>query len=358
MKEGNSVLIDGDKGKPLLNIKGISVNFHTPKGVVEAVNDVSFSIMKGGTLGIVGESGSGKTVLAKAVLGVVEKPGKVDMGDITFKGRSLLNLTDEEMRDIRGKEISYIPQEPVSALNPVITIGEQIAEVIRVHEYQGGHIPWGEKNLLFNLIPRFLKIRNMKAWEKAVDLLGAVGINPPEARAEEYPHQFSGGMNQRAIIAAAISCEPDLLIADEPTTALDVTIEAQILELLEELRKETGISIIWITHDIGLIGEFCENIIVMYAGKVVEAGKTREVLTDPYHPYTQGLIKSMPDISKKGKELFHIEGELPNPIRKPHGCYFEPRCPFSFSPCKKEYPPETSIDQRSVYCYKYIKEEG
>jgi oligopeptide/dipeptide ABC transporter ATP-binding protein len=305
--------------EPLLSIEDLRVHFHTDAGVVKAVDGVSWSIAPGETLGIVGESGSGKSVSALAVMGLVEvPPARYESGRILFKGRDLLTAGEKERRSIRGKEISMIFQDPLTALNPVFRIGHQIAEVIQAHG-KTGRIP---------------------ARAKAVDLLGEVGIPNPRQRAREYPHQFSGGMRQRAMIAMALALDPVVLLADEPTTALDVTVQAQIMDLLIRLQADRGTAIVLITHDLGLVAGHADRVLVMYAGKVAELGTLDDVYYRPRHPYTLGLLNSLARMDQRRTErLRPIIGQPPSLIRLPPGCPFNPRCPFATDICRREMPP-------------------
>ena len=291
----------------VLEVKNLKTYFFTEQGVVKAVDDVSFRVAKGKTLGLVGESGCGKSVTAMSIARLISPPGRIVGGEILLNGRNVLPLTDREMRQIRGAQISMIFQEPMTALNPVLTVGFQIAEAVLAHE----------------------RISKREAWARAVEAMKAVSIPDPEKRAKDYPHQLSGGMRQRIMIAMALVCNPTLVIADEPTTALDVTIQAQILELLDRLREQYQLSLILISHDLGVIAEVAETVAVMYAGKIVEIGPAMEVFHSPKHPYTEGLLRSVPRLgsSIEHKErLYAIEGMVPNLLRLPEGCSFAPRC--------------------------------
>lgn len=313
----------------VLSVRNLKTHFFTKKGVVKAVDDVSFDIEKGELLCIIGESGSGKTVSALSILRLIEKPGKVVNGSIFFHGNDLLEMTEKEMRSIRGNKISMIFQDATSSLNPVLNISDQITEALILH----------------------LKLNLKEAREKAIELLTSVGIPYPAERLDEYPHQFSGGMKQRVMIAMALSCSPEVLIADEPTTALDVTIQAQILDIFKELKNK--ISILYITHDLGVVSEIADRIIVMYAGKFLEKGDAREILSNPKHPYTQGLVNCMPSGKSKGK-LASIPGSIPTLIDMPEGCVFHPRCSCAMEICRKEIPDETKIsDKHTVRCHIY-----
>jgi len=291
--------------QPLLEIKDLSIAFETNRGEIRPVRDVSLSIFPGQTAALVGESGCGKSVTAMSVLRLIPSPpGKVLGGQVLFEGRDLLKLSEREMRSVRGKDIAMIFQEPMTSLNPVFTIGDQIAEAVRLHQHLGAR----------------------EAYAVAEQALRDVGINDPGRRLHEYPHQMSGGMRQRVMIAMALACKPKLLIADEPTTALDVTIQAQILELLRKLQRETGMSILLITHDLGVVAENADTVAVMYASRVVEAATVEELFDHPQHPYTEGLFKSVPKLGARAQRLETISGQVPNPARFPEGCKFHPRC--------------------------------
>jgi oligopeptide transport system ATP-binding protein len=302
----------------LLTVDDLKMHFHTRDGVVKAVDGVSYTLDRGETLGVVGESGSGKSVTALTMMGLVPMPpGRVEGGDVIFKGRSLLKMKDEELRAIRGNEISMIFQDPMTSLNPVYRIGRQIGEPVRVHK----------------------KASKAEARARAIELLRLVGIPHPEKRVDDYPHQFSGGMRQRAMIAMALACDPDILIADEPTTALDVTIQAQILELMQEVQNRTGAAIIMITHDLGVIADIADRVLVMYAGRPVEYGTLDEVFSGPLHPYTWGLMDSIPRAGMTEKsELCPIKGQPPSLIDVPSGCSFHPRCPYAKPVCTTDVP--------------------
>lgn len=300
----------------LLEIKNLKVSFFTDNGETPAVDGVSLTVKKGTTLGIVGESGSGKSVTALTAMRL--GAGKVMNGSINFNGKNLLDISDEEMRKIRGKEIAMIFQEPMTSLNPVFTIGNQIIEAVKLH----------------------LKLNKSKSKERAIELLKLVGIPRPEQIVNEYPHQLSGGMRQRVMIAMAMACNPSLLIADEPTTALDVTIQAQILDLMRDLKANHDTAIIMITHDLGVVAETCDYVCVMYGGKVVEEGSIEEIFNNPKHPYTQGLLKSVPSLldSEEEERLYSIEGNVPIPGSLKKGCYFAPRCEFAMDICREQAP--------------------
>ena len=299
----------------LLEIKNLTTHFFTRAGVVKAVDNLSLSLQRGRILGLVGESGCGKTVTALSILNLVPPPGKVVSGNIFFEGRDLLSLSAEEMRSIRGAKISMIFQEPMTALNPVFTVGNQIAEVLTTHN----------------------EVSKKEAMASAVELLRSVGIPSPEKRVDEYPHQLSGGMRQRVMIAMAIACKPSLILADEPTTALDVTIQAHILELLGRIQAEMGMAMILVTHDLGLIAERAHDVAVMYAGRIVEQADTKELFANPQHPYTRGLMASIPRPGEEGrKRLSTIAGTVPRLHDLPVGCKFAPRCDIKTARCEVE----------------------
>ena len=321
----------------LLDIKNERLSFFTPAGEVKALNNVSFSMKQGEVLGIVGESGSGKSVTAYSLMGLTAYPGKLIGGELRFNGHEVEKMTEKEFRKMRGEEISIIFQDPMTSLNPVYTIGNQIVEMVRLHT---------NKN-------------KKEAYARAKELLELVGINEPERRLKQYPHELSGGMRQRVMIAIALACEPKLLIADEPTTALDVTIQAQILELMMELRKKLGMSIIMITHDLGVVASMCEKIAVMYAGKIVEYGTTDEIFYNPKHEYTKGLINSIPKLNQKEKErLVPIEGSPVDLLNPPAGCPFAPRCKSCMKICLRQMPPRTDLsDTHYTQCWLLQKAE-
>jgi peptide/nickel transport system ATP-binding protein len=301
--------------KTLLQINSLFIKFHTDDGVVHAVNGVSLTLNEGETLGLVGETGAGKTTTALGIMGLIDSPpGKIHSGEIIFNGTNLLELSAEKYRGIRGGEISMIFQDPMTALNPVLTVVDQIAEVIENHQ----------------------NLKGSAALDKAVEMLELVRI--PAERAHEYPHQFSGGMKQRVVIAIALACNPKLLIADEPTTALDVTIQAQVLELMKELKDRLNTSMILITHDLGVVSEICDKVAIMYAGEIVESGSLEDVFDNPLHPYTKGLFGSIPDIDKEVEFLSPIEGLMPDPSDLPSGCKFHPRCKYSAAQCGTTLP--------------------
>jgi len=315
----------------LVDIRNLKTYFYTEDGVVPAVDGVDMYVKRGETLGVVGESGCGKSVTSLSVMRLIASPpGKIVEGEILFQGEDLLKKSEAEMRKIRGNDISMIFQEPMTSLNPVYTIGDQISEAIMLH--QG--------------------LNKKDATEKAVEMLRLVGIPLPERRVNEYPHQLSGGMRQRVMIAMALSCNPKLLIADEPTTALDVTIQAQILELMKKLKKELGMAIMLITHDLGVVAEMCERVVVMYGGKVVEEGDAVSIFKSPLHPYTEGLLQSIPRMDEDVDRLHVIEGVVPNPLHLPEGCRFHPRCPYAIEKCKASQPPlEQVAPGRYVACF-------
>lgn len=330
--------------KKVIRVEDLRVYFHTKKGDSKAVDGNHFTMYENETLAIVGESGCGKSVTAMSILGLVSKPGEIMpgskieyMGNVERgeQGLNLATATDEEIRNIRGNEISMIFQKPMSSLNPVIKVGDQIMENIMIHE----------------------DVSKEEARKRAISLLGDVGISRPEKVVDNYPFQLSGGMCQRVMIAMALSCNPKLLIADEPTTALDVTIQAQILSLMNKLKEEKGTSIMLITHDLGVVAQVADNVNVMYAGKVVETAPVKELFENPKHPYTIGLMNSMPSLAEDGERLTTIEGSVPNPLYLPKGCYFADRCPHATERCRQGQPTDTKIKSRHhVWCFLYENE--
>ena len=314
---------------PLLEIKELSTHFVSAAGtrVVRAVNDVSFTLHAGETLGIVGESGSGKSTLALTILRILPPAARIVQGQINFEGENLLDKSDSEMQHIRGKRIAMILQDPMASLNPLFSIGDQVAEPMRVHEHMG----------------------RGGAWTRAKELLGSVRISAPETRVREYPHQMSGGMRQRIVGAIAISCEPALLIADEPTTSLDLTIQAQYLSLLSDLQKRYHLALIFITHNLGIVAKMCDKVAVMYAGRMVESGPVRQIFNRPAHPYTEALLRSIPRLTDRRERLTAIEGQPPDMTSPPSGCAFHPRCPKAIERCQEQDPPifEVAEDQRA-----------
>jgi oligopeptide transport system ATP-binding protein len=322
-----------------MEVKDLATRFHTQEGTVYAVNGISYTINEGETCGVVGESGSGKSVQSLSVMGLIpQPPGKIESGTVMFKGRDLLKLSREEMRQVRGAEIAMIFQDPMTSLNPVLTIGRQITEALQLH----------------------LGMSTKQARERAAELLAMVGIPGAAQRLDNYPHQFSGGMRQRAMIAMALSCNPQLLIADEPTTALDVTIQAQIVELVKRLREKLGMSMIWISHDLGVIAGLSDTVQVMYAGFIVERGPVAQVFSDTRHPYTLGLRNSLPRVDKRGEKLVPIEGAPPDMRVKPTGCPFRFRCRFKIDVCETENPPLKPVIEgpthHQVACHVDIRE--
>ena len=296
---------------PLLEVKGLRTQFFTQDGVVKAVDDITFEIGHGQTLGVVGESGCGKSITSLSVMRLIDRPGKIVAGEILLNGDNLLAMNENAMRDVRGDQVSMIFQEPMTSLNPVYTCGDQIAEAVQQHT----------------------AVSRREAWDRAVEMLRIVGIPDAKRRATEHPHQLSGGMRQRVMIAMALSTDPDLLIADEPTTALDVTIQAQILEVMRDLREKNRMAIMLITHDLGVVAEMADEVVVMYAGKVVERADVRTVFGSPHHPYTQGLLLSIPRLDERVQRLEVIKGTVPSPLNLPSGCLFKRRCPHRMRVC-------------------------
>lgn len=323
----------------LLEVKNLKTRFRTDDGAFNAVDDVSFSVKKGQTLGIVGESGCGKSVTSLSIMRLIQKPGSIEAGQVNFKDQDLLGVSEEKMRTIRGNEIAMIFQEPMTSLNPVYTIGDQIEEAILLHQKD---------------------LSKTQAREKAIEMLRLVGIPAPEKRFHEFPHQLSGGMRQRVMIAMAISCNPELLIADEPTTALDVTIQAQILDLMRKLQKDFGAGMILITHDLGVVAEMCNEVAVMYAGRVVEFGTVEDIFYRPKHPYTRGLLDSIPhfETGHRLTELKTIKGMVPSLYNLPKGCRFADRCPYAQQDCLDSYPSTENLRGiHKVACFHPLSDE-
>ena len=322
----------------LLEIEDLRVSFFTPAGEVKAVNGVSYELDEGRVLGIVGESGSGKSVSVSALMQLLAYPGRVVGGSITFDGKDILAMNSDEIQAVRGKEIGMIFQDPMTSLNPVYTIGEQLIETLRRHT----------------------DLSRREAWDRSVEMLRLVGINNPEQRMKQYPHEFSGGMRQRAMIAMTLLCNPKLLIADEPTTALDVTIQAQILELMKSLREKINAAIIMITHDLGIVSDICDEVIVMYAGRIVERGSIDDIFYRPAHPYTQGLLRCLPRLDSDGsKPLEPIEGTPVDLLAMPKGCAFAPRCEKCLKVCLQQQPPVfTRGEGHTSACWLHALEQG
>jgi peptide/nickel transport system ATP-binding protein len=317
----------------MLRVKGLKTHFFTADGVVRAVDGVDFMIKRGQTMGLVGESGCGKSVTSLSVMRLIAPPGRIIQGEIVLDGTDLLRLDEEDMYEVRGNRISMIFQEPMTSLNPVFTIGDQIAEAVLVHE----------------------KVSREQAKKRAIEMLGLVGIPQPQQRYNAYPHEMSGGMRQRVMIAMALSCSPEILIADEPTTALDVTIQAQILELMKSLKERTGMALLLITHDLGVVAEMADEVAVMYAGQIVEHADVLSLFRDPKHPYTQGLLASIPKLATDpGERLTVIQGTVPNLLRLPVGCRFAARCPHVMPVCREVDPLLGTLDDgRKVRCHLY-----
>jgi len=325
-------------GEKIIEVKGLRTSFFTDEGEIPAVDHIDFYIKEGEILGVVGESGCGKSVTSLSIMGLVPNPpGKVVGGEINFNGDNITHYSEKKMRQIRGNEIAMIFQEPMTSLNPLFTIGNQMIEGIKIH------MKWDKK----------------KSRSKAIEILKRVGLPRAEELMEEYPHQLSGGMRQRVMIAMAMACNPKLLIADEPTTALDVTIQSQILKLMKELNVEMNTAIMLITHDLGVVAQICERVVVMYAGKIVEEGEVSSIFKNPKHPYTKGLLKSVPDIRNKNERLYSIPGNVPKPGSIKHGCRFAERCEFAFERCSSENPELYNVDDRShrVRCFLQTREE-
>ena len=318
----------------ILSVQNLHTSFHTDKGEVKAVNGVTFNLEKGKILGIVGESGSGKSVTAYSIMRILEKNGRITEGKILYKGQDIAEFSEKQMREFRGKCCSIIFQDPMTSLNPVFTVGNQLREVIELHTDRKGK----------------------EAEARAIEMLTLVGVNEPEKRVKQYPYELSGGMRQRGMIAMALACEPDILIADEPTTALDVTIQAQILELMQSLQKKLGMAIIMVTHDLGVIADMCDEIIVMYGGRVCERGTAEDIFYRPHHEYTKGLLRSIPNVDRIGEKLIPIPGTPINLLNMPKGCAFCPRCEEAMKICIEEQPPEMQMpDGHFASCWLNVK---
>jgi peptide/nickel transport system ATP-binding protein len=323
----------GESVQPLLEVRNLVTGFPTEDGLVRAVDQISFSIARGEALALVGESGCGKSITAMSIMRLLASPGRIIDGEINFKGQNLRTLSEDGMRKIRGNDIAMVFQEPMTSLNPVLKIGDQIAEAVRIHK----------------------KVGKKEAWKRAGEMLELVSIPDPIKRLDDYPHQLSGGMRQRVMIAIALSCDPELLIADEPTTALDVTIQAQIMELLASLQKKLGLALLLITHDLGVVAEFCERIVVMYTGRIVEEAPVRQLFASPMHPYTRGLLKSLPNLAEAGsgpQRLPTIAGMVPDIRNLPKGCKFNTRCPDVMPICHGQEPGRMMVgEDHDARCY-------
>ena len=320
----------------ILSVVDLNTSFRTDRGEVMAVNGVSFNLDRGKILGIVGESGSGKSVTAYSIMQILEKNGSIKKGQVLYKGQDITKFSEKQMREFRGKCCSIIFQDPMTSLNPVFTIGNQLKEAIELHTDRKGKV----------------------AMDRAIEMLTLVGVNEPEKRVKQYPYELSGGMRQRVMIAMALACEPDILIADEPTTALDVTIQAQILELMQSLQKKLGMAIIMVTHDLGVIADMCDEIIVMYGGRVCERGTAEDIFYRPAHEYTKGLLKSIPSVDRMGEKLIPIPGTPINLLNMPKGCAFCPRCENAMKICIEDVPPEIQMpDGHFASCWMSVKEQ-
>lgn len=320
----------------ILSVVDLNTSFRTDRGEVMAVNGVSFNLDRGKILGIVGESGSGKSVTAYSIMQILEKNGSIKKGQVLYKGQDITKFSEKQMREFRGKCCSIIFQDPMTSLNPVFTIGNQLKEAIELHTDRKGKV----------------------AMDRAIEMLTLVGVNEPEKRVKQYPYELSGGMRQRVMIAMALACEPDILIADEPTTALDVTIQAQILELMQSLQKKLGMAIIMVTHDLGVIADMCDEIIVMYGGRVCERGTAEDIFYRPAHEYTKGLLKSIPSVDRMGEKLIPIPGTPINLLNMPKGCAFCQRCENAMKICIEEVPPEIQMpDGHFASCWMSVKEQ-
>jgi oligopeptide/dipeptide ABC transporter ATP-binding protein len=331
----------------VLTIEDLHTYFETAEGTVRAVDGIDLSIEAGEIVGLVGESGSGKSVTANSIMNLVESPGHIPQGAVRFEGRDVLSLTEAELAEIRGSEMSMIFQDPAEAFNPTQTIGRQLHDVLRTHRKGAVHP-----------LTRALGLDRDAGCRADVEaMLEAVGIPAPEDRYEDYPHEFSGGMIQRAMIAMALLCDPALVLADEPTTGLDVSIERQILTLFKDLVEEMNTAVLWITHDLSVVAKLCDRVVVMYAGKIMEVGPTEAVLTDPKNPYTEALLASIPRYDEPDEKLFVMEGDVPDPFNRPEGCRFATRCPEVHDQCRTRHPPRVDLGDRESACY-LMTEEG
>lgn len=346
--DSKSVATTKTDAEPLLDVKNLQTQFQTEEGVVKAVDDVSFSVGSGKIVGLVGESGSGKTITAKSILQLIEDPGEIVDGEIFYNGQNLLDVDNQDLRTIRGEQISMVFQNTTSSLNPTETIGTQMRRILA----ENTNLERDPPNLVSRLVGN-----TARPWdeldERIAELFEEVGLSGGIDRVDEYPHEFSGGMVQRAMISMILGCEPDLIIADEPTTALDVTIEAQILKLLWELSEELETSILFITHDLGVVSEICDEVLVMYAGRIVEKASVEDLFNNPIHPYTQGLIESIPRLDEDRDRLAQIEGSIPSPTEMPTGCRFADRCPEAMDECFETYPEMRRVDDSSTACHLY-----
>jgi peptide/nickel transport system ATP-binding protein len=342
--------------EPLLQVRDLRTHFFTRQGVVRAVDGVSFDLAPGDALGLVGESGCGKSVTARSLMRLIDRPGRIVGGRAVFKGRDLLALDERALRRVRGREITMVFQDPMSSLNPVLSIVDQVSEVYRMHApaIDENRLFWGE---LAHAVVPFLPPASRRYFRDCVDILRSVRLPAAEARAGGYPHQFSGGQRQRVMLAIALACQPALLIADEATTALDVTVQAQIMDLLGEMRQRTEMAVLVITHNLGLVAEFCNRVAVMYAGHIVEETSVETLFSQPSHPYTRGLLRSIPSVDAAVEWLTPIEGEVPNPTHMPPGCHFAPRCPRAMEVCQVEYPRPRELPvigpRHEVSCHLY-----
>jgi peptide/nickel transport system ATP-binding protein len=317
--------------EPVLSVQNLRVEFATRRGVLRAIDDISFDIAKGEVLGVVGESGAGKSVTGNAVIGLIDPPGRIAGGEVLLAGRRIDNLPAEEMRRIRGKRIGMIFQDPLTSLNPLYKIGEQIVETIRTHS----------------------SLSESAARKRAIELLAEVGIPAPDKRIDSYPHEFSGGMRQRVVIALAICADPELIIADEPTTALDVSVQAQIISLIRRLGRDHGTAVMLVTHDMGVIAETCDRVAVMYSGRIAEIGPVQDVIRNPLHPYAKGLMGAIPTLAIEADRLVQIPGSMPRLSAIPPGCAFNPRCAFAFDRCRVERPEPIVCGEQRVACHLY-----
>ena len=339
---------------PLLEVRDLKTYFFMKEGTLKAVDGLNMHIYPKETVGLVGESGCGKSVAALSIMRLLPMPGRVVGGEILLDGEKVLEKSEDQMRELRGKGISMIFQDPMTSLNPVFEVGDQISEILRVHNLTGSHRRFVLKELLKVYSPFKGSLKDAEAWDRAVEMLDLVGIPESKIRMRDYPHQFSGGMRQRTMIAIALACQPKILIADEPTTALDVTIQAQIIDLMQDMQKRIGTSILLITHDLGIVGEMCDRVIVMYAGNPVESGDIREIYNNPMHPYTKGLLECIPKPEEDREWLMPIRGMVMSPVDPPEACNFQERCDLADERCRNAKPKPFQVSKsHTVWCHRF-----